>query len=66
MDEIAAGGGAQGDPGEPVADHPARVTLSGPAVAVALVLLVGIVALGVYGLSSWLAAGNVGVTIRPQ
>jgi hypothetical protein len=66
MDETAERRGVPRDPAEPPAEDPARVTFSGPAVLVALVLLVGIVALGVYALSGWLAAGNVGVTIRPQ
>jgi hypothetical protein len=66
MDETTARQVAAGDSAEHDADHPGRVNVNAPAVVVALVLLVGIVALGVYGLSGWLAAGNVGVTIRPQ
>ena len=66
MDETTARQVAGGDSAEHGADHPGRVKVNAPALVVALVLLVGIVALGVYGLSGWLAVGNVGVTIRPQ
>jgi hypothetical protein len=51
--------------GEPD-DDPSTVGISGRAVVIALLLIVVLVVVGVYGLAAWISAGNVGVTVRPQ
>lgn len=66
MDESAASDAGPGPLAGGADDDPSTVGVSGRAVVIALLLVVVLVVLGVYGLAAWLSAGNVGVTIRPQ
>lgn len=46
-------------------DDPSTVPISRWALVIALLLVVMLVVVGLYGLADWMSGGNVGVTIRP-